>query len=69
MVTYNQIGGSIVYAFFIVIVFYFLWPILPKEGIFGPLSWQLKAAIIFFSWLVVIGPGRVAYDLITDSSW
>ena len=69
MVSANQIGESIIYPVLIVTVFSFLWPILPKEGLFSPLSWQLKAAIIFFSGLVVIGPGQVAYDLITDSRW
>lgn len=69
MVTANQIGGSVVYALMIGVIFSFLWPILPKEGLFASLSWQLKAAVVLFSGLVVIGPGQVAYDLITDSGW
>jgi len=69
MVTANQIGESVVYALMIAVIFSFLWPILPKQGVFASLSWQLKAAIIVFSGLVVIGPGQVAYDFITDSGW
>jgi len=69
MATANQIGESVVYSLLIVVAFSFLWPLLPKEGLFASLSWQLKAAIILFSGFVVIGPGQVAYDFITDSGW
>jgi hypothetical protein len=69
MVSGKQIGLSLVYALVLVMVFSFLWPYLPKEGIFGSLSWQVKAAVGLISGLLVIGPGRVAWDFLMDSEF
>lgn len=66
MVTGPQIGRSLLFAFVLVVVFSFLWPELPKRGIFGGLSWQIKSVVVIISGLLVIGPGRVAKDLLTD---
>ncbi|WP_152422367.1 hypothetical protein [Halorubrum californiense] len=67
MVTGQQIGGSLLSVLVFITVFAFLWPYLPKEGVFGSLSWQLKAAVVLISGFLVIGPGQVAWDILTDS--
>lgn len=69
MATGKQIGQSLLFSLVLVIVFAFLWPYLPKEGAFGSLSWQLKAAIVVISGFLVIGPGRVAWEMMTDSGF
>lgn len=69
MATGPQIGSSLLFAFVLVSIFSSFWPELPKNGVFGGLSWQVKSAVVIISGLLVIGPGRVAKDLLTDSGW
>jgi len=69
MVTGEQIGRSLLYAFVFITVFAFLWPYLPKEGIFGSLSWEIKAVVVLISGSLVIGPGQVALDILTGSEF
>jgi hypothetical protein len=69
MVTASEIGKSVIGSILLVIIFAYLWPHLPKEGIWRGLSWQIKAAVVFISGMLVIGPGRVALEMVTDSGW
>jgi hypothetical protein len=69
MISPSTIAKSIGSALLLALIFSFIWPLLPKEGVFSGLSWQLRAAVIAICGLIVIGPGQVAYDMVTDSGF
>jgi hypothetical protein len=67
MISPSKIAKSAIGAAIFAIIFSYLWPLLPKTGVFSSLSWQLQTAVVILCGLVVIGPGQVAYEIITDS--
>ena len=69
MVSAQDIGASLISAVVLVVILSAFWPLLPTSGAFSSISWQLRAVIISVAVLIVVGPGQVAYDLITDSGW
>ncbi|TKR25755.1 hypothetical protein [Natronomonas salsuginis] len=69
MSTASEIGKSVIGSVLLVIIFAYLWSYLPKEGIWGGLSWEIKAVVVFISGMLVIGPGKVALEMVTDSRW
>jgi hypothetical protein len=69
MVSASEIGQSVILSVLLIIIFAQFWPLLPKQGLFSDLSWQLKTAVIIISGLLVIGPGQVAWEMITDSGY
>jgi uncharacterized membrane protein YjjB (DUF3815 family) len=69
MASAQDIGKSLIFAVALVVILSALWPLFPTSGPFSSISWQLRAVLILVAALIVVGPGQVAYDIITDSDW
>lgn len=69
MVSANEVGWSVLYVLTVAIILTIIWPYLPTTGAFSQLRWELKAVAVVVLGFLVIGPGRVAYDLIVDDGY
>lgn len=64
-----DIGRSLIYAVLLIAILSALWPFLPKTGTFSSLTWQMKVVVAVVTGFIVIGPGRVAWDILIDDGW
>lgn len=67
MVTPKQVGKSVIFAVVLLLILQELWPYLPKKGFLSPITWQLQAVSAVVIGLIVVGPGRVAWDILMDN--
>lgn len=68
MISPSKIVGSVLGALVVALILSYLWPLMPKTGSFSNLSWQLRTGAVVICGSLVVGPGRVAYEMITDST-
>lgn len=69
MVSPEEVGRTVLVAILVVVILSYLWPHMPTIGAFSDVTWQLEAVAAVILGFIVIGPGRVAYDLIVDSGF
>jgi len=69
MVSHRDIGESVLYVVVVALVLGALWPYMPKTGPVSELTWTMKAVAAVVLGFIVIGPGRVAWDMLVDDGW
>lgn len=66
MVSLYDLGMNFLFVSTVVVILSVLFQYMPTVGLLSELTWQLKTAAVFILGVIVIGPGRVAYDLVVD---
>lgn len=64
MVSPVDIGKSVIYAVLLIAILSVIWPYLPKTGPFSSLTRKVNAVAVVAIGFIVIGPGRVAWDIL-----
>ena len=63
------VAKSLLAALVLSAVFSAFFPLMPTTGMFASLTPFWKAAAVFILGVIVVGPGRIVYELFTGSGF